>query len=377
VSPGTAPATMLAANPTGAADVADTGRAVNATGATGAANVVGSRRAAGAPGLAGAADAAGAAGAAGAADAARPANGGSPFAAAAADYDRCFTDTSLGGCLRRAVWRRLDAHFAPGDRVLELGCGTGEDALHLAHRGVRVVATDAAAAMVETTRRKLAADGAAAVYAGGSGNGHSGNARSGNGGPGNAGGCEVRLLAIEDLGAEPASPPFDGAFANFGGLNCVADLAAVARALAARLRPGAPVLLCVMGPLAPWEWLWLLRRGQPREVFRRLRHGGVRWRGLTVRYPSIGTLRRAFAADFRLLRVSAVGALLPTTSFAPWAARHPRLLAALDRLERRVERLPPLPWLADHYLAELVRKSPPAAAAAAAPGGGSSTASSR
>ncbi len=280
---------------------------------------------------------------------------GSPFDAAAADYDRGFTDTPLGACLRRAVWRRLDARFAPGDRVLELGCGTGEDALHLAHRGVRVVATDAAAAMVETARRKLAA--------------------AGDGGSVNTGGSEVRLLAIEDLGAEPASPPFDGAFANFGGLNCVADLAAVARALAERLRPGAPVLLCVMGPLAPWEWLWLLRRGQPREIFRRLRRGGVRWRGLTVRYPAIGTLRRAFAADFRLLRVSAVGALLPTTSFAPWAARHPRLLAALDRLERRVERLPPLPWLTDHYLAELVRTSRPAAATA--PGGGSSTASGR
>jgi len=319
---------------------------------------------------------------------------GSPFDAAAADYDRHFTDTPLGGYLRRAVWRRLDACFARGDRVLELGCGTGEDALHLARRGVRVVATDAAAAMVETARRKLAAGGAAAVHAGDSDNGHYGTGRSGNGdadsghsdgGSGNrlsgngdssdAGGNVVRLLAIEDLGTEPVSPPFDGAFANFGGLNCVADLAAVAHSLAPRLRPGAPVLLCVMGPLAPWEWLWLLRRGQPRAVFRRLRRGGVRWRGLTVRYPSIGTLRRAFAADFRLLRVSAVGALLPTTSFAPWAARHPRLLAALDRLERRVERLPPFPWLADHYLAELVRTSSPVAAAA--PVGGASQVSGR
>ena len=319
MSPGTAPAALLAADSTAAVDGANADRAVDAASPARCAMLQGGARA-------------------------LP---GSPFDAAAADYDHRFTDTPLGGCLRRAVWRRLDARFGPGDRVLELGCGTGEDALHLAHRGVRVVATDAAPAMVETARRKLAA----------------------------AGGSEVRLLAIEDLGAEPASPPFDGAFANFGGLNCVADLAAVASALAARLRPGAPVLLCVMGPLAPWEWLWLLRRGQPREVFRRLRRGGVRWRGLTVRYPAIGTLRRAFAADFRLLRVSAVGALLPTTSFAPWAARHPRLLAALDGLERRVERLPPLPWLADHYLAELVRTSRPDAAAA--PGGGSSPASSR
>jgi SAM-dependent methyltransferase len=312
-----APAAALAADAANAADGADTADAANVAGATGAADP---------------ADAA--------ERAARLPAPASPFDAAAEDYDRGFSDTPLGGRLRRAVWRRLDARFAPGDRVLELGCGTGEDALHLARRGVRVVATDAAPAMVEAARRKLAAGGAAVADP-----------------------CEVRLLAIEDLAGEPAGPPFDGAFSNFGGLNCVADLPAFARALAPRLRPGAPVLLCVMGPLAPWEWLWLLRRGRPREAFRRLRRGGVAWRGLTVRYPSIGRLRRAFAADFRLLRVSAVGALLPPTCFASWAARHPRLLAGLDRLERRLERVPPLPWLADHYLAELARTARPPAAA--------------
>ena len=305
----------------------------------------------------------------------------SPFDGAAADYDRSFTGTPLGGCLRRAVWRRLDACFAPGDRVLELGCGTGEDALRLVRRGVEVVATDAAPAMVEAARRKLAAAGFAATrsgseFSGGRTRGRDAGSDPGSGEPGNepgaGAGAEVRRLAIEDLAGEPAVRPFDGAFANFGAVNCVGDLPALARALAPRLRPGAPVLLCVMGPLAPWEWLWLLRRGQPREVFRRLRRGGVAWRGLTVRYPSIGRLRRAFAADFRLRRVSAVGALLPTTCFAPWAARHPRLLAALDRLERRLERVPPLPWLADHYLAELVRTSRPPAPAP--PAGGNSPA---
>ena len=53
-----------------------------------------------------------------------------------------FTESRLGELLRQAVWRRLDDVFRPGDRVLELDCGTGEDAVHLARRGVRVLATD-------------------------------------------------------------------------------------------------------------------------------------------------------------------------------------------------------------------------------------------
>jgi SAM-dependent methyltransferase len=251
------------------------------------------------------------------------------FDVLAADYDLRFTGTPLGTLLRQAVHRRLDARFAPGDSVLELACGTGEDAVHLARRGVRVLATDSSPAMVEAARRKVAA---AALGEG----------------------VEVRLLPIEEISR--LSGPFDGVFSDFGGLNCVPDLPAVARALSALLRPGAPALFCVMGPLVPWEWGCFLRRGRPARAFRRLRRGGVAWRGMTIRYPSIGTLRRGFAPFFSFRRVAAVGALLPPTELEAWTARHPRLLSALARWERRLETVPPLPWLADHYLIELERK---------------------
>ena len=150
--------------------------------------------------------------------------------------------------------------------------------------------------------------------------------------------------------------PFDGAFSDFGGLNCVADLSALSPALSRLLRPGAPVLLCVMGPLVPWEWAWYLGHGSPAKAFRRLRRGGVAWRGLTVRYPSIGALRRAFAPAFRLRRVSAVGALLPPTyaeELDAAAPAPPRRAGPLGAPPRAC--VPPLPWLADHYLLELER----------------------
>jgi hypothetical protein len=87
-----------------------------------------------------------------------------------------------------------------------------------------------------------------------------------------------------------------------------------------------------------------------------LRPGGARWRGVVVRYPTIRTLRRAFAPSFRYRRVLALGFLLPPTYAANWAARHPLLLHALDRWERRLEAVPPIAWLADHYVLELERR---------------------
>ena len=68
----------------------------------------------------------------------------------AAGYDADFTNTPLGSALRSMVWSRLDQVFSGPRRILDLGCGTGEDALHLAARGLDVVGIDASAAMVHS-----------------------------------------------------------------------------------------------------------------------------------------------------------------------------------------------------------------------------------
>jgi len=303
---------------------------------------------------------------------------GAAFDVLAPAYDAAFTATPLGTLLRRSVWKRLDASFAPGQHVLELACGTGEDAVHLAERGVRVLATDASPVMAETARRKVSKAGWGGLVdvqhlpiedlarlrpspLGGGGLEQGGGQE---GGVPIGAGASVPHRAAPLLTSPLSQPPpprgeeqfpFDGAFSDFGGLNCVADLGSVARDLAALLRPGAPVLLCVMGPIVPWEWAWYLGHGQPGKAFRRLRPGGVSWRGLTVRYPSIGKIRRAFAPAFRFRRVSGVGVFLPPTYAEEWTRRHPRLLAALDRWERRLAAVRPFPWLADHFLVELER----------------------
>lgn len=261
------------------------------------------------------------------------------FDAMAGGYDAGFTATSLGRLHREAVWRRLDARFAAGARVLELGCGTGEDAVHLAGRGVRVLATDGAPAMVDVARRKAREQHVDDRLAFG-------------------------VMTMESFAADPSAEtgfiddegPFDGAFSNFGALNCVAELGPVARALAARLKPGAPAVLTLMGPVCPWEWLWFLAHGQPGRAFRRLRPGGARWRGVTVRYPAIGAVEKSFAPWFCPLRVSAIGALVPPPYAEGWARRRGRTVARLNGWERRMEARFPLPWLADHYVLELERR---------------------
>ena len=264
----------------------------------------------------------------------------SAFDEMAAGYDRTFSDSLIGSLMRETVWRRLDTVFSAGQSVLELNCGTGEDAVHLALRHVNVVATDISVEMIRATEAKVARYGLQDRV-------------------------EVRRLALEDLAQEAellrpkgatSGQSFDGALSNFGGLNCAQELRPIAEGLASCVRPGGTALLCVMGPLCPWEWAWYIARMQPGKAFRRLRPGGVPWRGLTIRYPSIRAVERAFAPEFKLRRAMAVGTLIPPTYAESWAQRHPRIVKRLGRWDRLLASVPPLPSLADHYLLEMVRR---------------------
>lgn len=258
-----------------------------------------------------------------------------PFDTEAATYDAGFTDTRLGRWLRDMVQARLADAFPSGSRVLELGCGTGEDAVCLARRGVGVVATDAAPHMVQVTAAKAAGAGVAE---------------------------RVMPLALraEDVGALVGSGrPFDGAFSNFGALNCVADLGGVARALARLIRPGGRVLLTLMGPMCAWEMAWYLGHGQPRIALRRLRPGGVTTtiggRRLAVYYPTPAAAARAFAPAFRVTRAQAIGALLPPSTLSHLVDRWPDAFARVATWDQRLAASRLLVALSDHYLLEMRR----------------------
>jgi ubiquinone/menaquinone biosynthesis C-methylase UbiE len=68
--------------------------------------------------------------------------------AAAETYVRDFTATSIGETRRYAVWSRLEKIVSSGQKLLELNCGTGIDAVHLAQRGIQLVSCDISLRMI-------------------------------------------------------------------------------------------------------------------------------------------------------------------------------------------------------------------------------------
>lgn len=258
---------------------------------------------------------------------------GAAFDRMAYQYDALFTFSIVGRAQREVVWKRAAAVFPRGSRILEINCGTGEDAIFLASRGICVTACDASSQMIGHARARQELDAPEAPI-------------------------RFHVLATERLCELPKEPPFDGAFSNFSGLNCVADLRSVFHELATRLRPGARLLLCLSTRFCFWEVLHYTAKGEFRKAVRR-------WRGVSqvrfdehsfpVYYPTMWALRRSCGAEFRLRSVTGVGITTPPSYLEGWIRKHPRLLAAMKYFDRAVCNLPIFRNIGDHVLLSMER----------------------
>jgi ubiquinone/menaquinone biosynthesis C-methylase UbiE len=255
------------------------------------------------------------------------------FDSLAAKYDDLFTRSMIGRAQRGAVWEILTDTFEPGSHILELNCGTGEDALFLAKHDISVVACDASERMIETARRRMQSEDPGAPI-------------------------QFKLLATEHLSKLDQGNLFDGAFSNFSGLNCVADLNQTARDLAALVALGAPVLICLSTRFCLSEVVWFALHGQFRKAVRRFSgFATVKVGSYTVKvnYPTLRAVRRSFSSFFRMRSCIGIGIAVPPSYLEPIVRRHPRLLDVCRRIDRAISHLPWFRTIGDHMLIQFER----------------------
>ena len=166
----------------------------------------------------------------------------------------------------------------------------GGDSAALAKAGYRVTAIDWSPNMVEQARARMASAGVSDRVT-------------------------VQHLGIHQLERLP-SDVFDAAYSNFGPLNCVPDLSAAARQIAARLKPGGVLIASVIGRVCPWELVLYATRGDWDRARIRFAADSVRvpLNGQTVwtRYYRPAEFEQFFvAAGFTRLSLRALGLCAP------------------------------------------------------------------
>jgi SAM-dependent methyltransferase len=252
---------------------------------------------------------------------------------AAQTYDKDFTATLIGQTRRRAAWRDLDRVFRPGQRILELNCGSGIDAVHLAARGIRVLACDISPRMIDLARQLGTATETSDRL-------------------------DFRVLATESISMLRNEGPFDGAFSNFSGLNCIGNLSAAAQDLGSLVKPGAPVIVCMIGRFVPWEIAWFLAHGDAGQAIRRLRRNRTfpAPGAASIQHPSVSEITRAFALRFRLRSWKGIGITVPPSYMEAWARRFPKMTRALARVDERIGGSAPFRNMADQVILEFERR---------------------
>jgi ubiquinone/menaquinone biosynthesis C-methylase UbiE len=254
----------------------------------------------------------------------------------ATEYDDVFTNSAIGRAQRDAVWSVLPQIFQSGDHILELNCGTGEDALFLARTGVSVTACDASEQMIKVASSRLRREAPDASI-------------------------EFNLLPTERLRDLQSKTMFDGAFSNFSGLNCVADLGQTAEDLSKLLSPGASLLICLSTRFCISEMLWFALHGNFRKAFRRCSGHATAKAGeftVDVYYPTVRKLQALFSPSFVLRSLAGVGVTVPPSYVEAWIRNHPKLLDMLRKIDKAISNHPGFRVLGDHVLLHFERVQP-------------------
>lgn len=258
----------------------------------------------------------------------------SPFDLVAEQYDIAFSQSPIGLLQRERVHRFLSATISGKSlNILEINCGTGDDAIWLAEKGQHVIATDASERMIEVTKRKIKSQSLESWI-------------------------HAQHTSFREIKNKFTPSSFDLIFSDFGGLNCIPkdELRLLMNDAASLLKPGGKLIAVIMGRKCLWEQGYFLLKGKSKDAFRRNNVEAVKVNiGDGVQhtwYYSPEEIRIISSSQFKLNSLKPVGIAIPPSYFNPFFIRKKIMLSILNIMES-VLSFSFLSNYADHFYIEL------------------------
>ncbi|MBN1565906.1 MAG: class I SAM-dependent methyltransferase [Anaerolineae bacterium] len=245
------------------------------------------------------------------------------FDQAARLYDATYGNPSEGGRGNALIGWLHDEFCAmvretipAGGALIDLGCGTGGDALTMAQAGYGVLGIDVSPAMVRQAQTKMAVHGIQR-------------------------GVKFQVMPASQIATLDERGPFQGAYASLGALNTEPNLVALSAGLHELLEPGAAFVAMVMNRRCLFEIWYNLRRFQPSATLDRSgewveSRAGVGGVQAPVTFYTPAVFAAPFAGHFTVEAVQALPVWLPPVHMHELYNANPESFAGAMARDRRL-----------------------------------------
>ncbi|MEI7977513.1 MAG: class I SAM-dependent methyltransferase [Bacteroidota bacterium] len=259
----------------------------------------------------------------------------SSFNALANSYDTDFTHSIIGTLQRKKVWKYLEENIDSKRvlNILEINCGTGEDALWLTSKGQQVVATDISEQMIEVAKQKAIIQKV---------------------------NIKPLVCSFVNLATRLNGQKFDMIFSNFGGLNCSnnQDLTQLNHDFAQLLKPKGLLIMVLLGKNCFLENLYFLMRFNFKKLNRRKQATEAYLSDdnfITTWYYNYQEIAKIFNL-FQLKQKKPIGLFIPPSYLEPLIQKNKLLLPVVKWLENAFGNIGFLANYSDHIYIEMKLK---------------------
>ena len=251
------------------------------------------------------------------------------FDLAAKEYDAQFSHTRIGKVQRSQVWERInkiDLH--ENSSILEINCGTGEDANVWFSKKHQILATDISKEMIGVAKNKFP---------------------------------HIQFKQLDINAINTIDTKFDIVFSNFGGLNCLSknDLSKFILQTKEKLTKDGKLIMVIMGKKCIWDNLFLFIKGNWKQLGRRNTNLpldiNVDGQNVYTWYYSPKQITNIASEHFNFIAQSPIGLHIPPSYLSKFFRNKPITVAFLAFLDK-VFSFSFLSDFSDHYFITFSKK---------------------
>jgi ubiquinone/menaquinone biosynthesis C-methylase UbiE len=259
----------------------------------------------------------------------------SAFSKQAPVFDATYAEDKIIQYKRERVRDHVLKLLPANSNILELNCGTGEDAIFFAKHGHTVHATDISEGMQQVLKEKISKNN-----------------------------LENRIsyercsyTSLENL---KQHKEYDFIFSNFAGLNCTSELEKVLASFDALLKTGGKVVLVLLPKFCLWETL-LLVKGKFKTATRRWfssNGSNAHIEGVFFKcwYYDPSYIKKKIKQKYELLDIEGLCTIVPPSYIEHFGENYPRLFEFLKKKENVLKNKFPWRSIGDYYIISFQKK---------------------